>query len=226
MASFSIGSITDSSCRVSVSIDSSYPYWRVFCRLADDSSDVTYDTGNVSRSGNFSVTITGLDPETRYVVNVGYSTVPQGCVWLGGKYFTTTEPVPSFDIDPWSWASSNGSATATQTKNAHAVLQGNLPAGNFSYKVWNDFVDKVAEVRLSVSNYGQDWDEAGGVYLPKNECKVSAGDSLSANIYNAVRYNVGSLISTGIADVSPGDEITGYHIIRLSERLNDYIDTL
>lgn len=189
----------------------------------------TASSKTLTRTGDFTYTISGLSPDTDYVVNVGYDTDhSNGYTNMGSQTFTT-DPDPSSgasDIDPWSWTASNGSATAAQTKAAYNVLMGTATVENFSHKVWNDFVDKVAEVNLAVSEYGDDWSIGGGNYIPKDECYVSAGDTLSAEIYNSVRYNIGSLVSTGITNVSPGDEITGYHIIRLAERLNDYINTL
>ena len=98
---------------------------------------------------------------------------------------------------------------------------GNSTTDNFSYKVWNDFVDKVSETRLAV--LGKDWSVAGNSYLSKSRCYVYQGDTLSADIYNSVKYNIGSLRSTGIQDVSKGDKLTGYHIIHIADVLNDLI---
>ena len=124
-------------------------------------------------------------------------------------------------VDLWSWSSSNGSASSSQTRAAYNVLMGNSTTDNFSYKVWNDFVDKVSETRLAV--LGKDWSVAGNSYLSKSRCYVYQGDTLSADIYNSVKYNIGSLRSTGIQDVSRGDKLTGYHIIHIADVLNDLI---
>ena len=142
-------------------------------------------------------------------------------MWLDvydeGSFTTDTATVP---IEPWSWTSSNGEATRTQTQNAYKVLTGDLEASNFSHYVWNDLVAKVLEMREAK---GHTWDTGGGQYLSASRCRVAAGDSLSAEIYNAVRYNIGSELSTGIYDQDPGDEITGYKIDHLTEVLNEII---
>lgn len=224
MAYFYFDSITSSSFDVIVSINTNYLFWRVFCRLADDTSDVTYDSEKMYTEEDFSITIDGLEPETEYIVNVGYSNVDYGGVtWLGGQRVTTKKAQPSINIEPWSWFDSNGYATASQTTAAYNVLMGNRTTDNFSHLVWNDFVDKVAEVVLATSAYGMDWSVGGGNYLPKEYCYVYQGDTLSADIYNSVKYNIGSLMSTGIQNVSRGDIITGYHIVHLADVLNELI---
>ena len=49
-------------------------------------------------------------------------------------------------ITPWSWTTSNGDATDAQTQSAYAAITGNGLTTGFSYKVWNDLVDKIKEV--------------------------------------------------------------------------------
>jgi len=49
-------------------------------------------------------------------------------------------------ITPWSWSTSNGDATDSQTQSAYAAITGNGLTTGFSYKVWNDLVDKIKEV--------------------------------------------------------------------------------
>lgn len=127
------------------------------------------------------------------------------------------------DVALWSWTSSNGAASAAQTRNAYSVLEGSLPTENFSYKVWNDIVDKASEVR---SAKGYTWDTVSGKYFSVSGCKVSQGDSLTAKKYNSVRYNIGSMKGTGITDRSRGDVIYGTYIVTLTDVLNDIINGL
>lgn len=107
------------------------------------------------------------------------------------------------------------------TKNAYQILLGNRAADDFSHYVWNDLVTKVNEMR---GKKGYSWDTANGTYPTASGCKVSAGETLSAKKYNGVRYNIGSVRSVGIYDVSAGDKLTGYHITRLTDVLNDIIE--
>lgn len=176
-------------------------------------------------SSSFDETITGLEPGTRYSweAQLGYND-GTGMTWLDiydSGSFTTDEPAVT--IEPWSWTRSNGSATNAQTQRAYDVLMGDITADNFSHEVWNDLVDKVAEMR---SAKGYTWDRAGGTYPSASGCKMYAGDRLTADAYNGVRYNIGSVESTGIYDQSPGDPITGNKIYHLTEVLNTIIDNL
>ena len=176
-------------------------------------------------SSSFDETITNLTPGTRYSweAQLGYDD-GTGMTWLeiyDSGSFTTDEP--AVQIDRWSWTRSNGSATNAQTQRAYDVLMGDITADNFAHEVWNDLVDKVAEMR---SAKGYTWDRAGGTYPSASGCKMYAGDRLTADAYNGVRYNIGSVESTGIYDQSPGDPITGYKIYHLTEVLNIIIDDL
>lgn len=176
-------------------------------------------------SSSFDETITNLTPGTRYrwEAQLGYDD-GTGTTWLeiyDSGSFTTDEP--AVQIDRWSWTRSNGSATNAQTQRAYDVLMGDITADNFAHEVWNDLVDKVAEMR---SAKGYTWDRAGGTYPSASGCKMYAGDRLTADAYNGVRYNIGSVESTGIYDQSPGDPITGYKIYHLTEVLNTIIDNL
>ena len=74
--------------------------------------------------------------------------------------------------------------------------------------------------------YGLFWTTDSGRFPSASGCKVSAGDTLTAEIYNAAKTNIGSIQSTGIQDVDPGDEITGYHVLHISDVLNDIIGGL
>lgn len=166
-------------------------------------------------------TLTGLEPNTEYAINYrGLSDYGMG-PYMPDPVYATTEPESV--VDPWSWTSSNGSATAAQTKNAYSILLGNRAADDFSHNVWNDLIDKIVEMREA---QGLSWTTNGGVYLTASECKVSSGDTLTAEIYNSMKVNVGSISSTDIQDVEPGDEITGYHITHVVDVLNDIIGGL
>lgn len=179
--------------------------------------------GSTSR---FRKDFAGFDPGTLYTwdAQLGYE-VSGEIVWLdvydSGSF--TTEGGAPVSVEPWSWTKSNGAASSGQTQTAYEVLMGSVTADQFSHLVWNDLVEKAAEVRAAK---GYSWDTAGGTYPSASGCKVSAGETLSAKKYNGVRYNIGSMQSTGIYDQSPGDEITGYKIYHLTDVLNDIISGL
>jgi hypothetical protein len=136
------------------------------------------------------------------------------------SWFTIT--VPAITVEPWSWTSSNGSASAVKTQQFYNVLRGtSLPEDGFSYLVWNDLVDKVDEVLVA---YGTTWYPYSG--YGKAGCKVRNGETFSAAKYNEVRFQIGSILSTGISDRSEGDEIQGRYITILTDRINSIISSL
>jgi hypothetical protein len=142
-----------------------------------------------------------------------------GCGECGQGGCGSSQTSSGLGVEPWSWEISNGSASSAQTKRAYQILLGNSPAGGFSYKVWNDLVDKVAEMRKAAKNWG--WDP---VVLTKDKTYVSSDTILSADIYNSLRYNIGSVKSTGSEYVvESGDEILGKHIVNIVEILNEII---
>lgn len=216
--SISISGVTDSSASITVYPGSGYTKYRLFVRLTDNPSDVTFDE-IVTTTAAFTRTVTGLAPNTSYTVNAAGVIGTVSDQWATAQTFKTK----GLGVTPWSWTDSNGMATAGQTQAAYAILQGTRPADDFSHMVWNDLVDKVEEMRAAL---GGVWDTVGGKYLTASACKAAAGDTLRAAAYNSLKVNVGNIQSTGIQDVSPGDEITGYHITRVVDVLNSIIGGL
>lgn len=220
--SFAISGVTDTSASITVYPGSGYTKYRLFVRLTADPSDVTYDI-TVSTTAAFTRTVGGLSPGTSYTVNAAGVIDTVSDQWAGAQTFTTEEGKPAPVVDLWSWTDSNGMATAAQTRTAYAILTGAQPADGFSHLVWNDLVDKVEEMRTAL---GGVWDTVGGKYLTASACKAAAGDTIRAAAYNAIKVNVGNIQSTGIQDVAPGDEITGYHITHVVDVLNQIIGGL
>lgn len=172
----------------------------------------------------FSYEIDELSPNTLYTWNaiLGYGKNSSSITWLStsdsGSFRTD-----NIIIEKWSWNESNGSATASETKQAYNVLMGTVTCDNFSHKVWNDMVDKVNEFREAS---GTNWD-SNYTGVTVNGCKVVAGETLSAKKYNALKYNVGSLSGTGIKDVVANEtKLTGYMIYHIMEAMNEGIDNL
>lgn len=179
--------------------------------------------GMDGESSYFSYQLRGLTPGTDYdwTAQLGYldgSTL----VWLGIYDSGTFTTLSAITVGPWSWTSSNGSATSAQTRTAYNVLMGTVTANQFHHNVWNDLVDKTNEV---LEAYGLGWSTSGG-HLSRSQCYVSAGDTLSSDIYNGVRYNINRMDNVGIPDQVQEDPITGYKIYHLTEVLNDIIASL
>lgn len=149
--------------------------------------------------------------------------------WNGDISYTTPwTNITTPALSPWSWERSNGTASDAETQTAYKVLRGTEPANKFSAKVWNDLVDKVVKVRAAK---GRQWTtqslETGKGYLSAAQCKVTSESYLRAAVYNSVKFNIGSLKSTGIQDVSADtEELTGNKIYHLTEVLNELIAEL
>lgn len=110
--SFSLSNITDNSVTVTVIPDSSIPYYRIFCRLAANEDDVSFNASGVSITAPTSIVIPNLAPDTNYLVNVGTSmTGEQPWSWLVAKPFTTRGFA-------WEWAGldANGSPVPGESK--------------------------------------------------------------------------------------------------------------
>lgn len=214
-------STTSSSASVTCSIHVRYGGSGIYVRLQVGSVQVESSRFSMSANSDRTITLTagGLSPSTSYEATAILLTESVGQVAEDTAYVTTTRPPVSL----WSWTSSNGSASASQTQNVYMILQGSRPADSFSYLVWNDLIDKVVDMRQAV---GYSWTTDTGKYPSASGCKVSAGEAMSALKYNALKTNIGSIRSTGIPDVSPGDEITGYMLIHLTDVLNDIISDL
>lgn len=181
-----------------------------------------YSTRKGGSTSHFNESVDGLTQNTRYTwtAKLGYEKNEDGDIgWTGTKRngSFTTDAV----ITKWSWTSSNGSASASETERAYSVLNGKIPAyGNFSYQVWNDLVDKVAKMR---SAKGYTWDSNGGT--SQSGAKVSSGENLSAKKFNSVKYNIGTIKGT-FADVSSGDKILGSYFTKITDVLNEIIDEI
>lgn len=102
-------------------------------------------------------------------------------------YFTDTKSVSTLypTITPWSWSVTNGEATTFQTMAAKSALDNKELVSHFSYKVWRDFVNKVAEARTET---GQAWLPT---YATKENTLVDAQyDSYMAAMHNATVENI------------------------------------
>ena len=178
-----------------------------------------YYTMSANSDKTVTLTVTGLSADTQYEVIAFLRTTAMdpSPVAESQSLGVWTEQLP---VEPWTWTGSNGQATAAQTRNAYSILQGTREPNDFSHYVWNDLVDKISETRRAK---GYSWTTDGGRLLSEDACKVYAGDTMSALQYNSIKTNIGSLLSTGIPDVSVGDEITGYMIVHLADVLNQII---
>ena len=105
-------------------------------------------------------------------------------------------------IGEWDWYSSNGSATASQTSKAHTAVTSKGYTTNFSYKVWNDMVDKVKEICDEAVGW---WDTGYATYT--NTKMSGSNEQLTAKMFNSLRNN---LENAGANFLSIGKISDGY----------------
>lgn len=172
------------------------------------------------------IPVSGLAPDTKYTVKaqLGFytGTTPTWLSLYAEGSFRTAKAAP--EVDYWSWTASNGSATATQTKNAYAILQGTRPADYFPYAVWCDLVDKIAEARSARADIPTEWDNA---YATKTQTKGSIG-ILTTKQYNSVRYNINNMegVPSSAPYLTTADEFLGRYLLTLTDTLNQAISDI
>lgn len=223
MPSFSIVSITEQSVRIQITnVAAAFDYWHYYkTSVSDTKGNVVTETKWSSASTNFEVELSGLTANTQYSITVWVAATSSGgdpCAKINTRSFTTSA------LSKWVWTASNGLATKTQTQTAHKILLGELPVdAGFHHNVWNDFVNKVFAMRKLFGD--GTWDCVGGDYLSYDDCMVDVGDTLSADIYNATKLQIGQVVGLW-EDVETGDLLCGWHIVNLAEKLNDAITHL
>ena len=143
-------------------------------------------------------------------------------------------------IERWSWTSSNGEATDSQTQAAYKVIINKEDIMLFNSAVWNDLVDKVMEVRQELD---LNWDTT---YADKDETKIIYYPKiLKANKFNSLRLNTtytnwswatiptaeGYIGRTDFRGVNQtgyqsADTVYGVYFLELVNRLNLIIDII
>ena len=196
--------------------DASGYYLRYYLRLPNGT--VIYDTDNYGRSRlEYEKTITGLTPNTTYILNVGYSEYSTGGVdWIGASTFTTD--AAAINIATWDWNASNGYASANQTRTAYNAVTGQGYLSDFSYLVWNDIVDKVKEILDAI---GEPWE---AVYLSYSNTRMNSSDkAMTAARYNSVVYQIWNYYGGTFLSATQGGTIYGSLFTDLTARINAWI---
>lgn len=227
MADFSVSwAVTETMASMTARLtngDSSFIGTRYLRVYVNGSLRSTLSDSSGGGSDTFTYTIRNLLPGTRYSwdTELGYKAEKESSItWVSsldrsGTFTTDEERVY---IDQWSWTSSNGSATALQTRAAYSAVTNNGTVKNFSYLVWNDLVDKAKEV---FDANGYSWDNRFASYY---STRMSASDRiLTAARFNSLRYNIGIHSSTGIQTVYSGDPVYGWYLTQLVNSLNALI---
>ena len=241
--SFSCSS-TYNSITVTVYTDSDAPYYKILCRLADNSGyeeTIPY-SGFDYHSCRYSETFTGLGPSTEYAVNVQYSPSgePNSGTWVG-KQLVWTEEEDTPTVNRWNWYGTNETsisdhrnpASSTETQLAYSALTSKGPVSDFNHRVWNDMCFKCREV-LAAKGFGREglngWRDYNG--LDFEDTLMHTGNTeMTADRFNALRYNIGSRIVVDwefdwSIDIQPGKPIKGSYFIDLARKLNQFVDSI
>lgn len=176
---------------------------------------VSYLEGGISAGGDY--IFSGLEPGCEYSISVSITAPGWDFTVDLDTYAETDEP----SVEPWDWYSSNGSASASQTRAAYDAVTSRGSLGDFSYLVWNDMVDKVNEAAVAS---GDSWITT---YDTLANTKMSTVDkTLTATRFNSLRLNIGARVSTGITERKSGDTVYGSYFTTLIEKLNDWIERI
>lgn len=210
---------TDSISARLVGINTDYPNNKVRVTFYVAGSQVSSFTFiGVPSSGTTKwMTKTGLKPGTRYSVSIEAEDLVTGWSNSWSDRVTTDKIL----VSAWSWSSSNGTASASQTKAAYTALTNNGSTSDFSYLVWNDMCSKVIEIENAA---GLTWSTKYASYA---DTKMSSSDKvLTATRFNSLRYNIGRSYSTDIKEVSSGDTVYAWYFTTLARCMNSWIDQL
>lgn len=210
---------TDSISARLVGINTDYPNNKVRVTFYVAGSQVSSFTfAGVPSSGTTKwMTKTGLKPGTRYSVSIEAEDLVTGWSNSWSDRVTTDKIL----VSAWSWSSSNGTASASQTKAAYTALTNNGSTSDFSYLVWNDMCSKVIEIENAA---GLTWSTKYASYA---DTKMSSSDKvLTATRFNSLRYNIGRSYSTGINEVVSGDTVYAWYFTTLARCMNEWIDQI
>lgn len=168
-----------------------------------------------AKSGGW-FTFSNLKPGTEYSIHVEI-TAPG---WQSVVKLDATETTSKPSVSKWDWRASNGTASEEQTKKALLALQNRGLLSDFSYKVWNDLVDKIREIQEAK---GVDWLTKYATY--EGTKMSSTSNIITAKRFNSLKYNIGYYYSTGIKEVvSNVDIVQGWYFTRITKCINEWID--
>lgn len=188
--------------------------------------ETTYIDAYASESDT--VTITGLTANTTYeIVATSYWTDGNG--ESGTTSYTLTVKTAGASVSGislFSWVTSNGTASAEQTKKAYTAVTTKGDILDFSYLVWNDMVEKLNEINAYL---GYEWI---GTYGSLAETKMTPSDkNITAKRYNALLHNIWANGGTNESSFFKlkreiGNAILGSYFTDIVTYLNNIIDNL
>lgn len=156
-----------------------------------------------------------LSPDTGYTARVRVYEDESATEYTDLGVATWTTP----GVTDWDWNISNGSATASQTKAAYEAITNNGYLSDFSYKVWNDMVNKVNN---AVTDRSGSWNTTYGTLA---ETLMTTSDkAMTAKRFNALWWNLGQYVSTGLSSARvKGEVVMGNYFVLMAAAINKAI---
>ena len=206
MASFGVTGSTSNSISVAVTgMDPGYGGVRAFEWYLDNS--LVGNTTTPAGASEAYFAYWGLSSNTWYHLDVKIYNADKTTLYASLYTDGKTAPAP---VEPWYWNT--------------AELNAFNGKGNFSVLTasrWNDFCDRINATCIAA---GSSWLTN---YTTLSGTKASgSGVPLTAAMFNSVRFNIGSRVSTGIPEVYTGGTVYGWYFVTLQDKLNQWIASL
>lgn len=167
---------------------------------------------NASSGGAF--TFSGLTAGTSYDITASINAPG----WSSKVTLETSASTDDASIEPWDWNSSNGNASASQTKAAYNAVTNRGRTTSFSYLVWNDMVNKVNEI---VTGNGKSWDSS---YASLAATRMSdTSKKITAARFNSLATNLNRFSYSKISMVSKGGIIYGRYFTQIASAINSCV---
>lgn len=190
--SFSITSIGSTTVSLYVSVGSCSVF-EVYCRTggAGESGTAVWDK-TVNRTSDFSYTITGLEANATYTVNIRY-TYNSSTGWCGSQTFTTKSARPY----NWAWWSSIASGIDIGVSANEWIAFCDRINEFREYKglaTYGSFVTPVAgttKISATIVNHAV-W-AIGAMASGAYSLEVSAGDTITASFFNGLKNYLNSI---------------------------------
>lgn len=210
------------SIRIQVTNTGGYSYFKYVLRDASGDTILSGPTDYITQKY---YVFSGLQAGTTYTLGISWSRSTAGEGNYDTKQATTDE---ESTIPNWSWTDSNGTASASETYAAYLAVSNQGRISDFSYKVWNDLVDLTyTAITEGLGSSWQTSSPSGKTYLDYRLTRMYASDKvLTADRFNALRYNIGYRVSTGITDKETGQPVLGSYFLTLASKLNTIINNI
>ena len=200
MANFNATGSTSNSISVAVTgMDTGFAGTRAFEWYLN--SNYVGDTTIPPYTGEAYFSYRGLSSNTWYHLDVKIYNSDKSMMYAHLSTDAATAPAP---VESWHWTDQELYALKNH---------GHITA--ITYSRWNEFCERVNATCVAA---GSSWLNDFGSF---EQTKMTYSDKLLyANKFNAVRYNIGSRVSTGIGTVYRGSKVYGSYFITLQDKLN------